>query len=118
MDEGETDKQLREQIEQLRCENELLKAKIIELEARLARYENAHAPPSLRHGRNRKKDQDKNTKGIKAIELGKPSIIQKLTGAMAVVLSRELRAAKKITKATKDTKRFKPLIIKSDPEIR
>jgi transposase len=58
MDEGETNKQLREQNEQLRRENELLKAKISELEARLAQYENAHTPPSLRRGRNRKKDKD------------------------------------------------------------
>jgi transposase len=58
MDEGEIIKQLREQNEQLRRENELLKAKIRELEARLARYENAHTPPSLRRGRNLKKDKD------------------------------------------------------------
>jgi hypothetical protein len=59
MDEIETIKQLREQDEQLRRENELLKAKIIELEARLAQFENAHTPASLRRGRNRKKDKDK-----------------------------------------------------------
>jgi transposase len=58
MDEGETNKQFREQNELLRRENELLKAKIRELEARLAQYENAHTPPSLRRGRNRKKDND------------------------------------------------------------
>ena len=63
MGEGDTNKQLREQIEQLRRENELLKAKIIELEARLAQYENAHTPSSLRHGRNGKKDQDKKNNG-------------------------------------------------------
>jgi len=71
MDEGEIIKQLREQNEQLRRENELLKAKIRELEARLARYENAHTPPSLRRGRNLKKDKDNKEspvkrKGIKA----------------------------------------------------
>lgn len=48
--------------EQLKRENELLKAKIRDLEARLAQYENAHTPPSLRRGRNRKKDQN-NKKG-------------------------------------------------------
>jgi transposase len=58
MDEGETNKQLREQNELLRHEIELLKAKIRELEARLAQYENAHTPPSLRRGRNRKRDKD------------------------------------------------------------
>jgi phage shock protein A len=57
MDDGEIIKQLREQNEQLRHEVELLKAKISELEARLAQYENAHTPPSLRRGRNRKKDK-------------------------------------------------------------
>jgi len=46
MDEGETNKQLLELVEQLKRENELLKAKIRELEARLAQYENAHTPPS------------------------------------------------------------------------
>ena len=66
MQEGETFKQPQERIEQLECENELLKAKIRELEARLARYENAHTPPSLRRGRNRKKDDDnKGTPGQK-----------------------------------------------------
>ena len=70
MDEGETNKQLHEENEQLKNENELLKAKIIELEARLAQYENAHTPPSLRRGRNRKKDQDKNNKGKPGQKVG------------------------------------------------
>ncbi len=35
----------------------MLKARIRELEARLAKYENAHTPPSLRRGRNLKKDK-------------------------------------------------------------
>ena len=70
MNEGETNKQLREQIEQLKRENELLKAKVSELEARLAKYENAHTPPSLRHGRNRKKDQDKNNHGKPGQKIG------------------------------------------------
>ncbi len=56
MDESEIIRQLREQNELLRLENEMLKARIRELEARLAQYENAHTPPSLRRGRNRKKD--------------------------------------------------------------
>jgi transposase len=70
MDEGETNKQLHEENEQLKNENELLKAKIIELEARLAQYENAHTPPSLRRGRNRKKVQDKNNKGKPGQKVG------------------------------------------------
>ena len=48
----------------------MLKAKIRELEARLAQYENAHTPPSLRRGRNRKKDQDKNNKGKPGQKVG------------------------------------------------
>jgi transposase len=43
-------------------EVELLKAKICELEARLAQYENAHTPPSLRRGGNQKKDKDRKGK--------------------------------------------------------
>ncbi len=35
----------------------MLKAKIIELKARLAQYENAHTPPSHRRCGNRKKDK-------------------------------------------------------------
>ena len=70
LDEGETYKQLREENDQLKRENELLKAKIIELEARLAQYENAHTPPSLRRGRNRKKDQDKSDKGKPGQKIG------------------------------------------------
>jgi transposase len=58
MTEGEIIEQLQEQNNQLRRENELLKAKIVELEARLAQYENAHTPPSLRCCGNRKKDKD------------------------------------------------------------
>ena len=70
MYEGETNKQLHELNEKLRRENELLKAKISELEARLAKYENAHTPPSLRHGRDRKEDQDKNNKGKPGQKIG------------------------------------------------
>jgi transposase len=70
MDEGETIKQLIELVEQLKNENELLKAKIKELEARLAQYENPHTPPSLRRGLNRKKDQDKNNKGKPGQKVG------------------------------------------------
>ena len=62
MDEGDIIGQLLDQIEQLKRENELLRAKIADLEARLAQYENAHTPPSLRRGRNRSKDQDKKDK--------------------------------------------------------
>jgi transposase len=70
MDEGEIIKQLRELVEQLKHENELLKAKVIELEARLVQYENAHTPPSLRRGGNRKKDQDKKNNGKPGKKIG------------------------------------------------
>lgn len=55
MNEGSPIELLQERNEQLERENEFLKAKIIELEARLAQYENAHTPPSQKRGRNRKK---------------------------------------------------------------
>jgi len=45
-------------IRQLKRENELLKGRIRELEAKLAMYENAHTPPSLKRNGNRKKDQN------------------------------------------------------------
>ena len=80
MDECDTNKQLHEQNELLKRENELLKAsvseieplkaKIRELEARLAQYENAHTPPSLRRGRNRKKDRDESNKGKPGQKIG------------------------------------------------
>jgi len=70
MDKGEINRQLREQNELLRRENELLRAKVIELEARLAQYENAHTPPSLRRGRNRKKIWTRKTKESQDKKLG------------------------------------------------
>ena len=79
MNEGETIKQLQELNEQLRRENELLRAKVIELEARLAQYENAHTPPSLRRGRNRKKNQDKNDKGKPGQKIGHKGVTRPYT---------------------------------------
>ena len=66
----ETIDQLKRENDQLRRENELLRRRIIELEARLAQYENAHTPPSLKRGGNRKKghaegDKDKGKPGQK-----------------------------------------------------
>ena len=46
-------------IRQLKRENKSLKACIKELEAKLAMYENAHTPPSLKRGSNCKKYQNK-----------------------------------------------------------
>jgi transposase len=65
MDEGETIRQLMELNEQLRHEIELLKARIKELEARLAKYENPHTPPSLRRGGKGRREHNEG-------ELGKP----------------------------------------------
>jgi transposase len=70
MNEGETNEQLRKENERLKRENELLKAKILELEARLAQYENAHTPPSLRRGRKRKRDQDEKNNGKPGQKIG------------------------------------------------
>jgi transposase len=70
MDEGEANKQLIQLVEQLQSENELLKARVNELEARLAQYENAHTPPSLRQGKNRKKDRDEKNKGKPGQKMG------------------------------------------------
>jgi transposase len=74
MDEGETLEQLRKENERLKRENELLKAKILELEARLAQYENAHTPPSLRRGRNRRRGQDKENNGKPGQKIGHKGI--------------------------------------------
>jgi transposase len=63
MHEEEIIKQLREEVERLKRENELLRDQISKLEARLAKYENAHTPPSLRRGRKRKKDYDEGDRG-------------------------------------------------------
>jgi transposase len=78
MDQSEIIRQLQAQNEQLRLEIELLKARIRELEARLAQYENAHTPPSLRRGRNIKKGKtNKGKPGQKAGHKGvtRPSAI-------------------------------------------
>jgi len=74
MNEVETIEQLRKENELLKQENELLKAKILELEARLAQYENAHTPPSLRRGRRHKKDQDEKTNGKPGQKMGHKGI--------------------------------------------
>ena len=76
MNESEIIRQLREQNELLRLENEMLKARIRELEARLAKYENAHTPPSLRRGRNLKKD--KTNKGKPGQKVGHKGVTRPL----------------------------------------
>jgi len=76
MDESEIIRQLQAHIEQLKLENELLKTEIRELEARLAQYENAHTPPSLRRGRNHKRD--KNNKGKPGQKAGHKGVTRPL----------------------------------------
>jgi len=70
MQDQEVITQLQSLIEQLRQENELLKERIKELETRLAQYENPHTPPSLRRGRNRKKDQKEGDRGKPGQKIG------------------------------------------------
>jgi transposase len=62
--------QLKRDNGRLRRENELLRGRIIELEARLAQYENAHTPPSLRRSGNRKKDHTEAEKGKPGQKVG------------------------------------------------
>ena len=50
-------------VEELRKENALLRARIKELEAKLALYENAHTPPSRRRGHNRIKEHIEGSNG-------------------------------------------------------
>jgi transposase len=70
MDQEETIKLLQEENRQLKRELERLLEYIKELEARLAKYENAHTPPSLRGGRNRKKEQKKGDNGKPGQKVG------------------------------------------------
>ena len=70
MQDEELIRQLRAENEQLKREIESLKEYIKELEARLAKYENAHTPPSLRRGRNRKKEQNGGDQGKPGRKLG------------------------------------------------
>jgi transposase len=74
MDEGEIIKQLKLENEQLKREIELLKAYIKELESRLAKYENAHTPPSLRRGRNRREEKNSANQGKPGQKIGHEGI--------------------------------------------
>jgi transposase len=70
MHEEETIKQLQEENRQLKQEIKLLKEYIRELEARLAKYENAHTPPSLKRGPNRKIEENGVVKGTPGQKIG------------------------------------------------
>ena len=70
MHDEEIIRQLREEMERLKRENKLLKDQIAKLEARLAKYENAHTPPSLKRGRKRKKDYDEGNRGKPGQKVG------------------------------------------------
>ena len=59
MDKDEIIGQLQAVIAQLEHEIELLRARIRQLEAQLAKYENPHTPPSLRRGGTSRKNQKK-----------------------------------------------------------
>ena len=61
-DEG-TNNQLQDENCQLKCKIKLLERRVVELEAKLAKYENPHTPPSLKRGRNRGKGDDEGGKG-------------------------------------------------------
>jgi transposase len=70
MNSEELIKQQQETIDQLTRENEFLKRRIEELEARLAKYENAHTPPSQKRGRDCKKEQNEGGKGTPGQKIG------------------------------------------------
>jgi transposase len=56
-------KQLEYEKDELKHKNELLERRVVELEARLAVYENPHTPPSQKRGRNRRKEQNEGCNG-------------------------------------------------------
>jgi transposase len=70
MQDEEIINQLQAENEQLKREIELLKEHIRQLEARLAKYENAHTPPSLRRGRSRKRKHNEGEKGKPGQKVG------------------------------------------------
>jgi transposase len=79
MDQEETIKLLQEENRQLKREIEKLLEYTKELEARLAQYENAHTPPSLRRDRNRKKGQDKGSNGKPGQKIGHKGVTRPYT---------------------------------------
>jgi transposase len=78
MHEEEIIKQLKDEKERLKRENELLKDQIAKLEARLAKYENAHTPPSLRRGRKCKREYDEGNRGKPGQKVGHKGVSRPL----------------------------------------
>lgn len=78
MHEEEIIKQLKDEMERLKRENELLKDHIAKLEARLAKYENAHTPPSLKRGRKGKKEYKEGDKGKTGQKVGHKGVSRPL----------------------------------------
>lgn len=78
MCEQEIIKQLMDENERLKRENEFYKDTIAELEARLEKYENAHTPPSLRRGRKRKREYDEGDKGKPGQKVGHKGVSRSL----------------------------------------
>ncbi len=78
MHEEDIIKQLRDEIERLKRENKLLKDQIAKLEAILAKYENAHTPPSLRRGRKLKRNHDEGDKGKPGQKVGHKGVSRPL----------------------------------------
>jgi len=74
MDKEEINRQLQEENAQLKHKIEELLEYIKDLEARLAKYENAHTPPSLKGGSNRKKEQNKGDNGKPGQKVGHKGI--------------------------------------------
>jgi len=70
MSKGETVRQPTEIIAELKQEIELLKARIKELEALLAKYENPHTPPSLRRDGKGRREQNEGGPGKPGQKIG------------------------------------------------
>jgi transposase len=92
MQEEELIKQLRAENEQLKREIELLKDYSKELEARLAKYENAHTPSSLRRGRNHRKDQNGGDTGKPGRKLGHEGVTDRRLSQTSKLKSRLINA--------------------------
>jgi transposase len=116
MKEEELIKQIRAENEQLKREIELLKDYIKELEARLAKYENAHTPPSLRRGRNGKTEQKGGGLGKPGRKLGHEGVTRSQANPDRQVEVIAYRCPDCGTELS-DPIRFKSKIIEELPEL-